>query len=60
MQFSIMVGKILFAKIIADNLTLEEANTLEDELILKYNSIEEGFNLNRGGRNRLWTEEQRE
>lgn len=47
-------------KVMADNLTLEEANALEDELILKYNSIEEGFNLNRGGRNHLWTEEQRE
>lgn len=47
-------------EILAENLTLEEANKLEDEYILKYNSIENGFNLNRGGRNHLWTEEQRQ
>lgn len=47
------------SEIIATNLTIEEANTLEDKLILKYNSIENGFNINRGGRNHIWTEEQR-
>lgn len=47
-------------EILADNLTLEEANELEDKYILQYNSIENGFNLNRGGRNHLWTEEQRQ
>ena len=47
-------------EILAENLTLEEANKLEDEYILKYNSIENGFNINRGGRNHLWTEEQRQ
>lgn len=45
--------------IIADNLTLEEANILEEQLIREYNSIEEGFNINLGGRNHLWTEEQK-
>lgn len=45
--------------VVKDNLTLEEANVLEDELILQYNSIENGFNINRGGRNHIWTEEQR-
>lgn len=47
------------AEIIATNLTLDEANKLEDELILKYDSINNGFNINRGGRNHVWTEEQR-
>lgn len=45
--------------LIKDGLTLDEANQLEDELILKYNSIENGFNINRGGRNHFWTDEQR-
>lgn len=45
--------------LIKDELTLDEANQLEDELILKYNSIENGFNINRGGRNHLWTDEQK-
>ena len=45
--------------IIKDNLSLEEANILEDELILKYDSINNGFNINRGGKNHIWTEEQR-
>lgn len=47
-------------EILAENLTLEEANKLEDEYILKYNSIENGFNKNRGGWNHLWTEGQRQ
>lgn len=46
--------------IIADNLTIEEANLLEEELIKKYDSIENGFNINLGGRNHLWTIEQRQ
>jgi hypothetical protein len=40
-------------------LTLEEANELEKQLIDKYNSIENGFNIMLGGRNHLWTEEQK-
>ena len=47
-------------EILADNLTLEEANKLEDEYILQYDSINTGFNQNRGGWNHLWTEEQRQ
>lgn len=47
-------------EILAGNLTLEEANILEDKYILEYNSIENGFNKNRGGWNHLWTEEQRQ
>lgn len=47
-------------EILAENLTIEEANKLEDEYILKYNSIENGFNMNRGGWNHLWTDEQRQ
>ena len=46
--------------IIANNLTLEEANKLEAELIIKYNSIENGFNINEGGRNHTYTIEQRQ
>lgn len=47
-------------EIIADKLTLEEANDLEDKLILQYDSINNGFNINRGGKNHIWTEEQRQ
>lgn len=47
-------------EILAENLTLEEANELEDKYILEYDSIENGFNKNRGGWNHLWTEEQRQ
>lgn len=43
--------------VIADDLSLEEANNLEAELIQKYNSINNGFNLVDGGRNHLWSEE---
>ena len=46
--------------VIADNLTLEEANDLEAKLIIEYNSLgENGFNLSPGGRNHEWTIEQR-
>ena len=43
--------------IIKDNLSLDEANKLEAELIEKYDSINNGFNLVAGGRNHLWSEE---
>lgn len=46
-------------EIIVEGLSLEEANKLEDEMILQYNSIDNGFNVNRGGKNHIWTEEQR-
>lgn len=46
-------------EILKDNLSLDEANQLEQEYILKYNSINNGFNLVHGGRNHLWTEEER-
>ena len=44
-------------EILADNLTLEEANHLEEEYIKQYNSIENGFNLNSGGENKLHSQE---
>ena len=47
-------------EVVAENLTLEEANELEDKLILQYDSINKGFNINRGGKNHVWTEEQRQ
>lgn len=40
-------------EIIKDNLTLEEANYYETYYIKEYNSIEEGFNLNFGGDNKI-------
>lgn len=46
--------------VIEDNLTLEEANILEEKLIKEYNSIENGFNINLGGRNHLWSLEQQQ
>lgn len=46
--------------IIKDNLTLDEANQLEYELINKYNSIKNGFNCVEGGRNHLLSNEQRQ
>lgn len=46
--------------VIKDNLTLKEANLLEAELIKKYDSINHGFNLVEGGRNHLWSEEDRQ
>ena len=44
-------------EILYDNLTLEEANKLEEELIAKYNTINNGFNLDSGGLNHLHSEE---
>lgn len=44
-------------EIIADNLTVEQANKIQTEKILEYNSIEQGFNLAYGGNNRIPTEE---
>lgn len=44
-------------EILVDNLTLEEANHLEEEYIKKYDSIEKGFNLNSGGENKLHSQE---
>lgn len=45
--------------IIQDNLTLDEANSLEESLIKKYNttSDEFGYNLQSGGENKLHSEE---
>lgn len=43
--------------IIADNLTLEEANALEEQYIAEYDSINNGFNLQSGGLNHLHSEE---
>lgn len=40
-------------EIIADNLTLEEANKLEEQLIKQFDTINTGFNLNSGGENKL-------
>ncbi len=42
---------------VKENLTLQEANELESELIKEYNSIENGFNLVDGGRNHLWSDD---
>lgn len=44
-------------EILYDNLTLEEANKLEEELIAKYDTINNGFNLEYGGLNHLHSEE---
>ena len=43
--------------ILYQNLTLDEANKKEKELIEQYNSIDNGFNLVAGGRNHPWSEE---
>lgn len=45
--------------VLADNLTLEEANQLEASYITQYDSINNGFNIYEGGRNHLYTVEQR-
>ena len=44
-------------EILVDKLTLEEANHLEEVYIKEYNSIENGFNLNSGGENKLHSQE---
>lgn len=46
--------------ILIDNLTIEEANLLEEELIKKYNTIEEGYNLKSGGLNNIYSEESKQ
>lgn len=46
--------------VIYKNLTLEQANIKEQELIKLYNSIENGFNLVPGGRNHLWSDQYKE
>lgn len=40
-------------EILYSNLTLAEANKIEEELIAKYDSIDNGFNLSSGGLNHL-------
>ena len=44
-------------EVLYDNLTLEEANYLEEKCIKEYDSINNGFNLNSGGENKLHSEE---
>lgn len=46
--------------VVQDNLSLEEANILEKQLIEEYDSINNGFNLVPGGRNHLWPDEYRQ
>lgn len=46
--------------ILIDNLTIDEANLLEEELIKKYNTVEEGYNLKSGGLNNIYSEESRQ
>ena len=43
--------------ILYENLTLEEANKVEAELIEKYNTIENGYNIKPGGENSTMSEE---
>lgn len=43
--------------ILINNLTLEEANIIEEELIKKYNTIEQGYNLKSGGLNNLYSKD---
>lgn len=47
-------------EILADSLTLEEANELETKFIIEYDSINNGFNLNTGGDNKLASPETKE
>ena len=44
-------------EILYDNLTLEEANQLEEQLIAQYDTINNGFNLDSGGLNQLHSQE---
>ena len=46
--------------ILADNLSLEEANHLEEEFIKTFNSIENGYNLKSGGLNNNFSDESRQ
>ena len=47
-------------EILANELTLEEANELETKFIIEYDSINNGFNLNTGGDNKLASQETKE
>lgn len=47
-------------EILVDGLTLEEANKLETKFIIEYDSINNGFNLNTGGDNKLASDETKE
>lgn len=47
-------------EILVDKLTLEEANELETKFIIEYDSINNGFNLNTGGDNKLASQETKE
>lgn len=50
--------KTLKHEILADNLTLEEANTLEEQFILEHNTqAPNGYNLRSGGLNQLASDE---
>lgn len=44
-------------EVLINNLTLDEANKLETHFILLYDSINNGFNLNTGGDNKLASQE---
>ena len=44
-------------EVLYDNLTLEEANQLEEQLIAQYDTINNGFNLDFGGLNHLHSQE---
>ncbi len=46
--------------VVKEDLSLEEANALEAELIEKYDSINNGFNIVPGGRNHLWSDEDKQ
>lgn len=46
--------------IILDNLTIEESNLFEEELIKKYNTITNGYNLKSGGLNNIYSKESRQ
>ena len=47
-------------EILANELTLEEANELETKFIIEYDSINNGFNLNTDGDNKLASQETKE
>lgn len=43
--------------VLYENLTLEEANRIEEELIEKYDTIKNGYNIKSGGENSVMSEE---
>lgn len=47
-------------EILEIGLTLEEANAKEEEYIIKFNTIENGYNIKSGGKNNLYTEESKQ